>query len=255
MAPGSTKRVARITIEAPVTSFRYPHFLIGRQVSFRMPPPSTIYGHVASALGSYPELPFEFAYRFEYRALARDLEHQHIITRGGNPFSWQGKKYPKNIEATVQPHQRDFLFGAKLTLYLPELQLAAAFRAPVFCVVLGRSQDLAMITKVEEIELTEHGGAYFENTLLPFSWRAGVGFGATVQMPRYIEPPPERRAYFSQYIQMEERIFAGDFDRTGVPDVRILMNHAPEQRYWVDADTPLYQGVHRGIHFHHVNKP
>jgi CRISPR-associated protein Cas5t len=254
MAPGSTKRVAKVTVEAPVTSFRYPHFLIGRQVSFRMPPPSTIYGHVASALGSYPELPFKFAYHFQYRALARDLEHQQIITRGGNPFTWQGKKYPKNVEATVQPHQRDFLFGATLTLYLPDVRLAGCFRAPVFCVVLGRSQDLAMITKVEEVELVEADGAYFENTLLPFAWRADIAYGATVQMPRYIEPPPERRAHFSQYIQLEDRIFAGSFDRNGVPDVRMLLHPKSGRPYWIDPDSPTQKEVHRGVCFHHVDK-
>ena len=44
-------RVLRVLIEAPVTSFRYPHFLIGRQITYDMPPPSTIYGHVMSAVG------------------------------------------------------------------------------------------------------------------------------------------------------------------------------------------------------------
>lgn len=248
MAPGSTKKAARITIEAPVTSFRYPHFLIGRQVSFRMPPPSTIYGHVASALGSYPELPFEFAYHFQYRALARDLEHQQIITRG--------KKYPKNIEATVQPHQRDFLFEPRLTLYLQDMRLAECFLAPVFCVVLGRSQDLAMITKVEEVELVETDGAYFENTLLPFfPWRAQIAFGTTVQMPCYIEPPPERRAHFARYIQLEERIWAGNFDRAAISDVRTLLNPKDGQRYWIDPDTSMFHGVQRGVCFHHVSKP
>jgi CRISPR-associated protein Cas5t len=252
MATGSTKKVARIRVEAPVASFRYPHFLVGRQVSFRMPPPSTIYGHVASALGSYPGLPFEFAYNFRHRALARDLEHQQIITASGKAFEWRGKKYPKNVEATVQPHLRDFLFQAYLTLYLTDLKVADSFRNPTFCVVLGRSQDLACITEVQEVNLIETDGAYFENTLLPFAWRAHIGYGATVTMPRYIEPPPERRAWFDRYIVLEERIWAGHFDPGSIPEVRTLLNSNPGKAYWVDSETPQYYGVHRGVHFHSV---
>lgn len=252
MATGSIKRVARIRIEAPVTSFRYPHFLVGRQVSFRMPPPSTIYGHVASALGSYPEIPFEFAYDFHSKALARDLEHQQIITAGGKAFEWRGGKYPKNIEAVVQPHLRDFLFQSCLTLYLTDLKMAESFRNPTFCVVLGRSQDLACISEVRELNLIEADGAYFENTLLPFAWRAQVGYGATVTMPRFIGPPPERRALFDRYIALEERIWAGSFDPSPIPEVRTLLSSSPGMTYWVDPDTPQYYGVHRGVHFHSV---
>ena len=41
-------------------------------------------------------------------------------------------------EINVQPVVRDFLFDASMTLYLPT-SLAAAFRSPVYPVVLGRS--------------------------------------------------------------------------------------------------------------------
>jgi hypothetical protein len=112
-----------------------------------------------------------------------------------------------------------------------------------------------MITKVEEVELVRADGAYFENTLLPFSWRTQIAFGMTVQMPRYIEPPPERRAHFSQYIQLEERIWAGNFDRAGIPDTRMLLNSKDGESYWVDTDTPSFYGVHRGLCFHDVSKP
>ena len=47
-------RVAKVRILAPTASFRYPHFLVGKQITYSMPPPSTIYGHVASAVGQLP---------------------------------------------------------------------------------------------------------------------------------------------------------------------------------------------------------
>jgi CRISPR-associated protein Cas5t len=252
MEAGSTKkRVVRVRITAPTTSFRYSHFLIGRQITFRMPPPSTIYGHVASALGYLPEPgSFEFAYDFRYRALASDLEHQQIVTAGGRPFEVEGVKYPKAIEATVQPHFRDFLYAPELTLYLTNLDLANAFRSPVFCVVLGRSQDLACIERVDEVELVAAAGAYFEHLLLPFSWRSNVSFGATVLMPRYIAPAPERQTQFERYIALEDTLWGGAVEDQNNPPVSKKLMSNPVDTYWADPDTPSKLGVSRGVVFH-----
>src|SRR2546425_5315575 len=72
-------RVTRVVVEAPVTSFRHPFFVTGRQLTFDFPPPSTILGHCASALGKWPDpATFFFGLHFTSRARAGDLEHQHI---------------------------------------------------------------------------------------------------------------------------------------------------------------------------------
>src|ERR1039458_9248652 len=189
--------VLRISVEAPVTSFRYPHFLVGRQPSYSMPPPSTIYGHIGSALGELPdpgsfqfgydfrfsghssdlehqhiitaggqaftlegqkhgtsdlgELPdpgsFQFGYDFRFSGHSSDLEHQHIITAGGQAFTLEGQKHGTSVQATVQPHVRDFLFKPKMVLYLNRPDWVSAFQSPVFCVILGRSQDLASVDR------------------------------------------------------------------------------------------------------------
>ncbi len=243
----------RVTVEAPVTSFRYPHFLIGRQMTYDMPPPSTIYGHIASALGEPPDpRSFQFGFHFRFAGRCSDLEHQHIITAGGKAFTFSGKKYPTSIQATVQPHLRDFLFKARLVLYLSRPEWAAAFRSPAFCVILGRSQDLASISAVDEIELEERDGAYFEHTLLPFTYRPFVALGTTTLMPRWIEAPPERQAHFDRFIALHrERLFAGSYDNPEQIAVSKRMLSQPEQcRWWVDTDTPFEQGVQRGVVFH-----
>jgi len=245
-------RVARIIIEAPVTSFRYPHFLVGRQVSYDMPPPSTIYGHVASALGELPPPDaFRFGYHFQFAAKGSDLEHQHVITAGGQPFLAGGRKVRTSVQAIVQPHSRDFLFRPRLTLYLEPVDFAAPFRAPTFCVTLGRSQDLAETVAVQEVTLEESAGAYFENTLLPFSYRELVGFGVTVLMPRYIEPPPARQAHFERFIVLRDRVFAGELP--GNPDVgsrRFILREGQRARWWTDPSSPADRGVHRAVVFH-----
>jgi CRISPR-associated protein Cas5t len=246
--------VLKVTVEAPVTSFRYPHFLIGRQASYDMPPPSTIYGHIAGASGELLD-PSKVLFGYDFRFLARgaDLEHQHILTAAGpkatftdGTVRWRG-----NTDATVQPHLRDFLFQPKLTLYVRDLDLAPAFRSPAFCVILGRSQDLAAYTRVEEGELEQRDGAYLENTLVPFSYRPFVGRGVTVLMPRYIEPPPERRAHFERYIVLHERVFGGECEgvETIAPNRRVI-GQPGERGWWVDPATPPDRGVHRAVLFH-----
>jgi CRISPR-associated protein Cas5t len=245
--------VLRVTIEAPVTSFRYPHFLVGRQPSYHMPPPSTIYGHIGSALGELPDpRSFQFAYDFRFTGRCSDLEHQHITTPGGQAFTLDGNKYPTSVQATVQPHLRDFLFKPRLVLYVNRCDWADAFKAPAFCVILGRSQDLASVTKVEEIELEQKNGAYFEHTLLPFSYRPYVALGTTVLMPRFIGPPPERRAHFDRFITLhQERLFVGTFTNPdGVARSRRMLGDSRERAWWVDPDSQADREVQRAVIFH-----
>jgi CRISPR-associated protein Cas5t len=244
-------RVVRVIVEAAVTSFRYPHFLIGRQPTHDMPPPSTIYGHIASALGELPDpASFRFGYDFTSRSRGSDLEHQHIISAGGAKFTAEGKKHTTSVQATIQPHARDFLFGARLTLYVTRPEWAVAFRAPAFCVVLGRSQDLASVTAVDEVELEERTGAYMERTILPFSYRPYIGVGRTVLMPKYIGPPPERRAEFDRFIPLRERMFAGDFELTPSLSQRFRMLGEAEPSWWVDPTTTVVRGVQRAVILH-----
>lgn len=271
---GTPRHVAKVTIEAPVVSFRYPHFLIGRQPSFDVPPPSTIFGHIASALGEWPTSPIQFAYAFSSRGRARDLEHQHIISRTSGKFPpgnvvdplWTmpvpppGKKLTKKqqeprvlektTEAVVQPHHRDFLFDVRLELYLDPPELADAFRSPVFPVVLGRSQDLASVTRVEVVELPSADRGYLEKTILPGELRRRLPWGVTTLMPRYISPPPERRPAFSPYIVLREPVFVG----YGTKFSRHLMDIAGEaDQWWTDPQTEDRHGGRRLLWFHQID--
>jgi CRISPR-associated protein Cas5t len=138
-----------------------------------------------------------------------------------------------------------------LTLYLRPSTLAAAFRSPVFPVVLGRSQDLACITSVEEVSLAPATGAYFENTLLPFSWRTKTGFGSTTLMSRYVTPPPAREPSFERYVSLRrgERIFTGEANIDTPHARRVLRFESDEQEWLVDLATPTDKRVHRGVVF------
>ncbi len=245
-------RVLRVELEAPVCSFRYPHFLVGRQLSFDMPPPATIYGHIASALGDFPDpRSFQFAYRFTVIGKADDLENQHIITPGGSrPFSIGGAAFPSSTNATIQPTRRQFLFGCRMTLYLSQPSFGGRFRQPAFAVVLGRSQDLASYTRIDEIDLVAAERGYYEDTILPGDFRRRIGRGTTVLMPRYVAPPPVREAAFEKYIVLKERIYDGP-EADGILGSRQMLR-AKDESYelLVDLETPEWHGAHRALVFH-----
>lgn len=236
-------RVLRVVVHAPICSFRMPHFLVGRQLTYDMPPPSTVYGHVASALGELPEpSSFRFGYHFTSMAKSDDLEHQHIVTAASAATGkLPGTSTPKTTEGTVQPTRRQFLLDATLTIYLTRIDLAGAFRQPAFPVILGRSQDLADCTAVEEVDLEPAGDAYFESTILPASYRMrGVGRGTTVVMSRYVAPPPWREVTWDKYIVLRDRVATASLLR---------IEGAPLE-LWVDPDSPERQGSRRAVVFH-----
>ncbi len=271
---GMPRRVVKVTVEAPVVSFRYPHFLIGRQPSFDVPPPSTIFGHVASALGEWPRQPIHFAYAFRSQGRAQDLEHQQIISRTsgklpGNivdplwrpPEPKPGKRLTKKerqprllektTEAVVQPHERDFLFDAQLELYLDPPELAAAFQSPTFAVVLGRSQDLACIRRVEIVELPPATQGYVERTILPGELRTRLPWGVTTLMPRYIGPAPERQPIFAPYIVLHERVYVGYAERLS-PRQLLDLGGEPDA-WWTDPSTQEDRGGRRLLWFDTIN--
>jgi len=255
---GSTDRlVGKVVIEAPTASFRHPHFLIAKQLTFDAPPPSTIHGLLAAALGDYPDpASFEFAYTFTARRKSTDLEHQHIIYAQGGKFESAGQKHTKNIEGSVQPYLREFLFQTRLELYLDPPDLAETFLSPTHCLSLGRSQDLAAVLSVERCHLPLSSAAYIEHTLLPFSDRPYLPQGATLMMPAHIGPPPERLATFERYVHLRTRIFAGEVLSGDPPPLNWTFFPPSEPRFWwIDPKSPVVLGLHRAIVFHRIGPP
>ncbi len=247
-------RAAKVVVHADVTSFRHPFFVTGRQPTFDMPPPSTIHGHCASALGDWPDpRSFFFGLRFTARSRASDLEHQHLAQALGAKAKTKVVTPEGEVRATtevgIQPVLRDFLFDCWLTLYLPPA-LGAAFRAPAFPVVLGRSQDLAEVVSVQEIELERAPRIRLEHTLLPRNLRPCVRFGATVLLTRYIAEPPKREASFAQYIALREPVFLGEGANENraflrVPDIGL-------DDLWVDPAHADDEGFARGVWIHRL---
>ncbi len=249
-------RVTRVTVHAPITSFRHPFFVVGAQPTSLFPPPSTVHGHCASALGAFPDpTTFWFGMHFTFRARARDLEHQHIAEVAGArrrvPLP-DGTDVAASTETTVQPVTREFLFDAKLVLYL-DPSVGEAFRAPAYVMCLGRSQDLADVVAVDEITLERPGRVRIEHTLLPRSVRPSVRFGPTVLLTRHIAEPPSRHATFAQYIALHEPVYFGDPGR-GTRGFDAVEGVATDDLF-CDPTVQDDDGFSRGVWIHRLLDP
>lgn len=232
-------QVLKVVAEGLITSFRYPHFMQKIHPSFEMPPPATIYGHIASALGEWFD-PTDvcFAYHFTYQGKAKDVEH--IIVLSASRGRLPGTKLPKVLEGKVNPFERELLFQPRLTLYINRPEWAPAFHSPRYAVVLGRSQDLFTYSEISVITLEQADHAYFEHTLLPHNMALQVGRGITVLMPRYLDYARNRTPTFSRYLILHERVFSNNFYAFGD------QSHMP---YWVDPTTPEVKSAHCGLMF------
>src|SRR5690606_18649327 len=237
-----TLPVIKIEVAGTVTSFRYPHFTQGFQPSFEMPPPSTIYGHICSAVGDYvsPES-LRFGYHFVYAGKFVDYKEHLHFSDPIQPF----------------PFDRELLFEPRLTLYVTRLDLYEAFRHPRYAVALGRSQDLMTYRSVKIVELQEAQEGYFEATLLPLHMAASLDKGTiAVTMARYIDP--RRRPQWNTYALLRDAALwpppapeRHPWDSEEEDAGMLFEGH--DVQLWIDPETPDHRqkrGVKRAVWLH-----
>lgn len=232
-------KVLKIRAEGLTTSFRYPHFMQGVQPSYEMPPPATLYGHVASALGRWFD-PREamFALRFTYLKRIEDIETTHLLApKSGN---LPGTKLNKSQEGSSNPFRREILFFPRLTLYLTRPDWETAFRSPRYAVVLGRSQDLFTYTVVQVVELEPARQAYLADTLLPYGMARQTGRGRVVLMPRQLDYECNRQPTFNRYLMLQRGVFT--------TELLELEDTLPVQ-VWADPTEPPVEGALQGVVF------
>lgn len=136
-------RAYRVHITSWTASFRYPNLISGYQPSLAVPPLSTVLGLISSAVGNYIS-PCDLAlgYVFKFDSQAIDLE---------TIYQFNNKSTPLTTKANVI--YRQILFDNNLWLYVADTQVAEAFLKPYYQLLLGRSNDLASVNSVKEIEL------------------------------------------------------------------------------------------------------
>jgi CRISPR-associated protein Cas5t len=232
-------RVLKVVLEGITTSFRYPHFMMGVQPSFPMPPPATIYGHICSALGEWidPE-GLAFAYHFTAQESVVDLEHIHVLSASTGKLP--GSQYPKVLEGNVNPFKRTVLFQPRMVLYLNKPEWESAFRSPRYPVILGRSQDLATYTSIKVVDLVPGEQVYFEHTILPYKMAAQTAVGIVTLMPRWIDYQHNRQPHFARYLILQRQIKNGDM---------VHFDSEPHS-YLTDPTTTRVNGMTLGLVFH-----
>jgi len=117
--------------------------------------------------------------------------------------------------------------------------------------VLGRSQDLACIRRVEIVDLPPATQGYVERTILPGALRTRLPWGVTTLMPHYIGRAPERQPVFAPYIVLHERVYVGYAERFS-PRQLLDLGGEPDA-WWTDPSTPEDRGGRRLLWFHTID--
>lgn len=149
-------KALRIYIKGWTASFRYPIFISGFQPTLPVPPLSTIYGILSAVKGDVvtPD-DVKVGYIFKSSGKFVDLETLYELD-------------DKNV-AKSNVCKRETLADPELYIYLDDLSYAPYFRNPSYPILLGRSQDIAMVKEVKEVELEiVDSKVYFGGTTVPF---------------------------------------------------------------------------------------
>ena len=136
-----------VDISSWTASFRYPNLISGVQPTLDVPPVSTVLGLLNAAAGQYlTHRQLRIGYYFQFDAKTFDLETIYQID------STNGRA-TNNAKSNII--RREFLFNARLKIYLTDKVLADFFHQPYYSLVLGRMNDLATVERVTTVELPE----------------------------------------------------------------------------------------------------
>lgn len=138
--------VYRIDISSWTASFRYPNLISGVQPTLEVPPLSTVLGLINAAAGHYlNHQGLQIGYYFRYAAKEFDLETIYQIAS-------DSKGRPSN-NAKSNVIRREFLFETQLSLYIQDEAIVSYLKKPYYNILLGRSNDLATIERIEKVQL------------------------------------------------------------------------------------------------------
>jgi CRISPR-associated protein Cas5t len=154
------KKALHISFEGYTAFFRNVGTITGTQICLPCPPYSTLLGLISNCAGkviSYKDTRIGFEYKCE-TTTDYDLERTDRLA------DEDGKLIPHRKGQGIL--KRYLHYMPQLDIYLTNTELADAFENPASAPKLGRSQDLAWITRVEEVDLTGVESGYVGPTLL-----------------------------------------------------------------------------------------
>lgn len=236
-------KAIHIQFEGYTASFRHPLMISGTQISTPVPAFSTLLGLISACAGriinpSDTRIGFEYVYQAEDYELERTIRWQ---TKGN-----QLKLHPKGRGIM----KRQVHFYPKLDLYVSNENLLPFFLEPAATPCLGRSQDVAWITKVEEIDLIPVTKGHIGKTLLPSSDNNLPGL--ILRLPEWFENnivgEPRQPGPFGQYrvtgpgtIRMQV-----EHDNLYVPSDAIIENQVIYLHQWTNNNEVKHESTDMG---------
>jgi len=200
-------KVYRIHISSWTASFRYPNMISGFQPTLDAPPFSTINGLISAAKGDYFK-PENEKIGFVFRADSKIVDIEKI---------YQMKNSLSGINSNVI--EREFFSSPELFLYTDSQKISSYFEKPKFPLLLGRSNDLATVKDIKELEVSEKEKLNnLKGTIIPF--KLGLMAGLVQALPKYFSNTIPRRntgtqPYYvlgSNYRQKENEILSPGFE-------------------------------------------
>ncbi|MBE3562734.1 MAG: CRISPR-associated protein Cas5 [Hydrogenibacillus schlegelii] len=171
------ERALRLTLRAPLASFRRP-LDINYQRTFPLPPPTTVFGLIGAALG----LSEHDLWRPDGPASALKIAVWSEERPGRGEDLWTLLKLNKG-KMQRSPYMREILVDVRYTVVIGEAEAAAsrpgsgwlgrlakAFHDPMYPLSLGREDELAEVEAIT-FETVETGEPRFHGTVLPFDVR------------------------------------------------------------------------------------
>lgn len=192
-----------VRMEGLTASFRLPLTISGTQISVPMPSYSTLLGIISACAGRVVKsketrIGFEFRCQSRYQELERK---DRLALKDGTLKPFRDEKAPKDFRPHIKTtsegpivcleeiHQgigsRQVYWHPTLDLYITNVGLKSAFENPAATPSLGRSQDIAWIVLVRELELQAVKTGKLGPTLLP---RVHMKIpGLIVRLPEWID--------------------------------------------------------------------
>ncbi|MBE3551079.1 MAG: CRISPR-associated protein Cas5 [Brockia lithotrophica] len=230
------ERALRLTLRAPLASFRRP-LDINYQRTFPLPPPTTVFGLIGAALG----LSEHDLWRTEGPVSALKIAVWSEECPGRGEDLWTLLKLYKG-KMQRSPYLREILFGVRYTVLIGEAKaalrkeapvsgseepshseifrkLVKAFHDPVYPLSLGREDELAEVESIT-FETVEAGEPRFHGTVLPFDVRKFrlrplLGSGERL-VPPIVERVPLRFSVDKRGVRKPDRLTVMSFLAHGV---------------------------------------
>ncbi len=167
-----------VRLEGLTSSFRYPLTISGTQISTPVPSYSNILGMISACAGR-PVGNKETRIGFEFHCQSHDLELERT-----NRLKVDHKGHLKPQSKGQGIYKRQVYWHPKLDLYITNIEFKKVFHNPVATPCFGRSQDIAWIKFVKEIDLILTPKGSLGPTLIP-SPQPGIP-GLVVRLPEWI---------------------------------------------------------------------